>query len=130
MNATALNSKQAQRFSMPTHLMASGVNLFEVACDYLIKQNRRVGRQALLARCVGHLEVSGASREDASIAASQAYAHLAMFNSRNRIDIDASTSSVVMLRMEGCSDMLALTVDDIIAMWNAQNGVSVKHVAV
>ena len=130
MNANTLNAQQTQRFAMPANLMATGINLFEVACDYLIKQNRRVGRQALLARCVAHLEASGASREEASIVASQAYAHLAMFNSRNRIDIDASTSSMVMLRMEGCSDMLALTVDDIIAMWKAQNGVSVKHVAV
>ncbi|WP_414502631.1 hypothetical protein [Zymobacter sp. IVIA_5232.4 C2] len=130
MNATALNTTQTQRFTMPTNLMVSGINLFEVACDYLIKQNRRIGRQALLARCVGHLEVSGASREEAAIAASQAFAHLAAFNSRNRIDVDASTSSMVMVRMDGCSELLALTVDDIVGMWKAQNGISVKHVAV
>ena len=130
MNATALNTTQAQRFAMPTNLLASGINLFEVACDYLIKQNRRIGRQALLTRCVGHLEVSGASREEAAIAASQAFAHLAAFNSRNRIDVDASTSSMVMVRMDGCSELLALTVDDIVGMWKAQNGISVKHVAV
>ncbi|BBG31345.1 hypothetical protein [Zymobacter palmae] len=130
MNTTALNATQVQRFSMPANLMASGVNLFEVACDYLIKQSRRIGRQALLARCVGHLEVSGASREEAAIAASQAFAHLAAFNSRNRIDVDASTSSMVMVRMDGCSELLALTVDDIVGMWKAQNGISVKHVAI
>ena len=130
MNATALNATQAQRFTMPANLMASGINLFEVACDYLIKQNRRIGRQALLARCVGHLEVSGASSKEAAIAASQAYAHLTTFNSRNRIDVDASTSSMVMVRMDDCSAPLALTVDDIVAMWKAQNGVNVKHIAV
>ena len=130
MNATTFHTAQAQRFVLPTNLMAAGVNLFEVACDYLIKQSRRLGRQALLARCIAHLEASGASSHEATIAAAQAYAHLDTFNSRNRIDVDACTSSMVMLHVDNCPTPLALTVDDIVALWKAQNGVSVKQVAI
>ena len=118
------------RPSTPQQPIAHGLDLFTEASDYLIKQHRHLSRNAVLSRCINHLVLSGASRADAETAAIQAYANLATFNSRNHIDVDRTTSSLVILTIEGTPGAIALTADDVARMWRSQLGQQIKAVAV
>ncbi|MCT8466991.1 hypothetical protein KZO85_00170 [Chromohalobacter canadensis] len=91
MNSTAKNV---------THI-APHLDAHNLAAARLFR-NRWENRANALANCIEHLVVDHDMTEaNAELVAIQAYADIESANQADSIDIDASTSSVVVLRTEG-----------------------------
>lgn len=97
------------------------LNRDNAATAFLLDLPRRVHRGDAINQCTSHLiQQHGHSPRDASLMAVQAMAELESFNRRAAIDVESTTSYVVVVTHPDGRRM-ALTVSDLIGFAERQN---------
>ncbi|SDG27486.1 hypothetical protein SAMN05216571_10821 [Onishia taeanensis] len=94
-NVTALQTRRV------TRLDANNANSIQNAAMFRLWQDRWASRVVAMANCIDHLMTTHEMSERAAeLATIQAYADLEATNRSAHIDVDASTSHVIILRDE------------------------------